>query len=217
VGSLFASQSYAVFGYEDLLIKSVGMRLPASQQQSANVERVCKAHKLIHTKARNRLHLPVVQMLLYVYVNLRLMNKISAEMGDGMGGFLVDTLSNFDEEDVVREEDLALGDEEHVAELMDLEEEARETARIRAENGDDEMRLAVDDDVDEDDQDPMRIDQHTAEVSTRVQDEPAAQQRKRKRKQKQKPVKKRASARTSKPSRRVREAAAIINSPCART
>ena len=154
-------------------------------------------------------------MLLYVYVNLRLMNKISAEMGDGMGGFLVDTLSNFDEEDVVREEDLALGDEEHVAELMDLEEEARETARIRAENGDDEMRLAVDDDVDEDDQDPMRIDQHTAEVSTRVQDEPAAQQRKRKRKQKQKPVKKRASARTSKPSRRVREAA--INSPCART
>ena len=100
--------------------------------------------------------------------------------------------------------------------LMDLEEEARETARIRAENGDDEMRLAVDDDVDEDDQDPMRIDQHTAEVSTRVQDEPAAQQRKRKWKQKQKPVKKRASARTSKPSRRVREAAAI-NSPCART
>ena len=55
-------------------------------------------------------------MLLYVYVNLRLMNKISADTGGGMGGFLVDTLSNFDEEDIVQEEDLE-------AELMDFEEE----------------------------------------------------------------------------------------------
>ena len=86
-----------VFGHEVPLIKKVGMQLPASQQQSANVERVCKANQLIHTKARNRLHLPVIQMLLYVYVNLRLMNKISAEMGDEMGGFLVDTLSNFEQ------------------------------------------------------------------------------------------------------------------------
>ena len=82
---------------------------------------------------------------------------------------------------------------------MDLEEQARETARIRAENGDDEMRPAVDVG---DGEDGMSV--VSAEVSTRVQDEPAAQQRKRKRKQKH--VSSRASARIS--SRRVREAGA---------
>ena len=57
--------------------------------QSADVERVCKAHKeVIHTKARNRLYTSTVHMLLYTYVNLRLLNKCTEELGD----FLTQTL-----------------------------------------------------------------------------------------------------------------------------
>ena len=43
--------------------------------QSANVERVCKAHGVIHTKARNRLVNKLVQRLLFCYVNLCLLRK----------------------------------------------------------------------------------------------------------------------------------------------
>jgi hypothetical protein len=40
------------------------------------VERVCKAHGVIHTKTRNRLvNKPTVQRLLFCYVNLRLLRK----------------------------------------------------------------------------------------------------------------------------------------------
>ena len=68
--------------------------------QSCTVERVCKAHNLIHCKARNRLLLPVVKMLLYCYVNLRMLNKCEADLGE----FLVDAL---DEEDIDEEEGAA--------------------------------------------------------------------------------------------------------------
>ena len=44
--------------------------------QSAGVERCCKVHKIVHTKARNRLKNKNVQMLVYCYVNLRLIKKI---------------------------------------------------------------------------------------------------------------------------------------------
>jgi hypothetical protein len=58
--------------------------------QSADVERVCKAHKVIHNKARNRLLNKFVHMLLFTYVNLRLINKVKTELGD----FLMQALEN---------------------------------------------------------------------------------------------------------------------------
>jgi hypothetical protein len=47
----------------------------------ADVERVCKAHKVIHTKSRNLLLAKTVQMLLFTYCNLRLLNQCP-ELGD---------------------------------------------------------------------------------------------------------------------------------------
>jgi len=44
--------------------------------QSADVERLCKAHKLIHTTMRNRLKNKTVIDLIYCYVNMRLLNKL---------------------------------------------------------------------------------------------------------------------------------------------
>ena len=57
--------------------------------QSANVERVCKAHKVVHSVTRNRLKNRSVHKLLYLYVNLRLLNKCEKELND----FLEDALS----------------------------------------------------------------------------------------------------------------------------
>ena len=54
----------------------VGMRVLYLSIQSADVERSCKAHGLIHTKVRNGLKNKRVQKLLYLYVNLRLLQKV---------------------------------------------------------------------------------------------------------------------------------------------
>ena len=64
------------------LISPIAIRLLSMAVQSADVERVCKTHKLIHTKNRNRLKNISVHMLLYCYVNLRLLNKCTDELGD---------------------------------------------------------------------------------------------------------------------------------------
>ena len=82
----------------------MGIKVNEMDAQSATVERVCKAHSVIHTKARNRLHLKTVQMLLYCYVNLRLINKCTAELGN----FLTSCLENIDDndDDDIEEEDL---------------------------------------------------------------------------------------------------------------
>lgn len=50
--------------------------------QSSNFERVLKLNKIIHTKARNRLHTTTVHMLFYIYINLRLLKKCSDELDD---------------------------------------------------------------------------------------------------------------------------------------
>ena len=42
---------------------------------SYSVERVCSQHKLVANKIRDRLRNKIVQMLLYWYVNMRLLNK----------------------------------------------------------------------------------------------------------------------------------------------
>ena len=47
--------------------------------QSADVKRVCKAHKVVHTKVRNRLNKKPVHQLICCYVNFRLIRKIEDE------------------------------------------------------------------------------------------------------------------------------------------
>ena len=49
--------------------------------QSADVERVCKAHKIVHSRGRIRLLSERVQQLLYCYVNLRLLNRYRVTKG----------------------------------------------------------------------------------------------------------------------------------------
>ena len=57
------------------LCAKLALHLSVLTVQSANVERVCKAHGVIHTKTRNRLVNKSVQRLLFCYVNLRLLRK----------------------------------------------------------------------------------------------------------------------------------------------
>ena len=57
----------------------VAARLLSLATQSADVERCCKVHKIVHTKARNRLRNSTVQMLVFCYVNLRLMKQVEGD------------------------------------------------------------------------------------------------------------------------------------------
>ena len=56
-------------------LKDIGIRLSVLAVQSANVERVCKVHGVVHTKSRNRLTLSRVIKLIFCDVNLRLLQK----------------------------------------------------------------------------------------------------------------------------------------------
>ena len=62
-------------------LKDIALRLMQMGTQSADVDRVCKAHKLLHTKARNRLANRNVNSLMYCYVNLRLLKKYERQKG----------------------------------------------------------------------------------------------------------------------------------------
>lgn len=75
------------------LITPIAIRLLCMSVQSADVERVCKTHKVIHTKNRNRLKNITVHMLLYCYVNLRLLHKCTDELGDFLTQ-CIDSISN---------------------------------------------------------------------------------------------------------------------------
>jgi len=90
-------------GSQFSLLAPVAVRLAVVAIQFADVERSCKAHKIIHTKARSRLYTKTVQQLLFAYINLRLLNKCTAEMGD----FLMQSLSACDDE-----KELAAGERE---------------------------------------------------------------------------------------------------------
>lgn len=79
------------------LLAPIAIRLSGIAIQSANVERVCKSHNLIHTPIRNRLINKTVQMLLFCYINIRLLNRVNGDMG----GFI----EQFDNEDQVTEID----------------------------------------------------------------------------------------------------------------
>ena len=55
---------------------SLAIRLSIVSVQSADVERMCKAHSIIHTKNRNRLQHERVKKLLYCYIDMRITNLI---------------------------------------------------------------------------------------------------------------------------------------------
>ena len=57
-----------------------------------------KAEGVIHTEMRSRLSNVTVQMLLYLYVNLRLLNKLTSEMGDFFTNAMRDSNSHEFEE-----------------------------------------------------------------------------------------------------------------------
>ena len=96
------------------MLAPVAVRLAVVAIQSADVERSCKAHKIIHTKARSRLYTKTVQQLLFAYINLRLLSKCTAEMGD----FLMQSLSACDDE-----QELAAGEREQRETTDEPEEE----------------------------------------------------------------------------------------------
>ena len=79
------------------LIMDPAIRALTVAIQSADVERVCKAHKVIHTKSRNLLANKTVQMLLFAYCNLRLL-KMCPEL---MRAMSLGGSGKFAEEEVV--------------------------------------------------------------------------------------------------------------------
>ena len=83
-------------------IKDIGIRLSVLAVQSANVERVCKVHGVVHTKSRNRLTLSRVIKLIFCYVNLRLLQKEKTKLVE----FLEDSLSA-EQQEIVREQEEA--------------------------------------------------------------------------------------------------------------
>ena len=88
-----ASQWMLHFGRQCPKISDIALRLLMMGTQSADVERVCKAHKIVHSKVRNRLTDKNVKMLLYCYVNQRLIKKME----------LQNKGKNFDSSDVMED------------------------------------------------------------------------------------------------------------------
>ena len=85
---------------------------PDWRLQSANVERVCKAHGVIHTKSRNRLTNQSVHNLLFCYVNLRLLRKESTLVAKFLLSAIEDELDD-DDELVEGEDDNNDDDDDH--------------------------------------------------------------------------------------------------------
>ena len=80
--------------------------------QSADVERACKVHKVVHTKSRNRLTHELVTDLVYCYVNLRLLKKVRPHFEgkpldgeDNLEDYLGSALDRFEEEAIQEEQE----------------------------------------------------------------------------------------------------------------
>ena len=68
------------------LLAEIAVHLLTMATQSADVERSCKVHKIIHSKSRNRLNNKNVAMLMACYVNLRLLKSLEGGKNiDGHG------------------------------------------------------------------------------------------------------------------------------------
>jgi hypothetical protein len=109
------------------LLGPVAIRLGNVAVQSGDVERVCKAHKVIHTKSRNRLLTKTVHMLLFTYVNLRLLNKCTKELGD----FLSQALEGCVEDEVTSASAIISGTDMNVE--FDCDPSAEELIDLTAE------------------------------------------------------------------------------------
>ena len=72
-GHVWATSQEANKSYPKLL--KIAVRLLALVPNSCSVERVCSQHKLVASKIRGRLSNKMIQMLLYCYVNMRLINN----------------------------------------------------------------------------------------------------------------------------------------------
>ena len=72
-----------------LLLTNCAVRVSRYVNQSANLERVFKAHKVVHLVTCNRLKNKSVHTLLYLYVNLRMLKKCEKELSN----FLEDALN----------------------------------------------------------------------------------------------------------------------------
>jgi len=78
------------------LLYEVARRVLVMSTQSADVERLCKAHKIVHTTTRNRLKNATVLKLLYCYINLRLLKNNEHGCND-----CDDTMVNFLEQSIL--------------------------------------------------------------------------------------------------------------------
>ena len=80
-------------------ISEIAVHLCVLVVPSANGERVYKAHTVIHIKAQNRLKVRSVNILLFHYVNLQLLNKDNTKVGI----FLEDIILNEEIKEVMAE------------------------------------------------------------------------------------------------------------------
>ena len=79
------------------LLSKIAVPVLVISTQSADVERVCKVHKLIHTKIRNRLAIDTVYMLLFCCVNLCILKRLDIAIEDNashLEGFLAEALDD---------------------------------------------------------------------------------------------------------------------------
>ena len=99
------------------LCANLDIRLSLVSIQSADVERMCKAHSIIHTKNRNKLKHLRVKKPLYCYINMHITDDDSADPDD----FLISV--QYDEDDnhdivVVGEGDTDEGNDENDGVLL---------------------------------------------------------------------------------------------------
>jgi hAT family C-terminal dimerisation region len=90
-------QWQTIFKNQFPLLSKIAVPILVVPTQSADVERVCKVHKLNHTKIQNRLANDTVYMLLYCYVNLCILKRLDITVEDNashLEGFLAEALDD---------------------------------------------------------------------------------------------------------------------------
>ena len=101
------------------LCANLALRLSIVSVQSADVERMCKAHNIIHTKSRNRLQHERVKKLLYCYINLRIIKDERSEPVD----FLL-SIQDDDDDDAVDEEEVDAAEDTVHIDDVDMDQDS---------------------------------------------------------------------------------------------
>ena len=78
------------------LLLEIAIILLVLVPHSCTVERICSMHKLVAPKIRSRLKHRTIQMLLYCFVNLRLINAVPVIIGDFLESALDDETNDGD-------------------------------------------------------------------------------------------------------------------------